>query len=81
MYLKICLLILQALERSLDIYLSNLNNTYEDYRPISEIVEDPAIPYGQEYVSLLARQGKIDAFKEGRNWLTTHAAVLAYAKR
>ncbi len=34
--------------------------------------------YGQKYVSLLARQGKIDAFKEGRNWITTKEAVLEY---
>ncbi|MEZ7930166.1 MAG: hypothetical protein QMC21_01445 [Flavobacteriales bacterium] len=33
---------------------------------------------GQEYISLLARQGKIDAYKEGRNWLTTKEAVLDY---
>jgi len=31
--------------------------------------------YGQEYISLLARQGKIDAYKEGGNWLTTIDAV------
>ena len=34
--------------------------------------------YGQEYISLLARQGKIDAYKEGRNWLTTKDAVETY---
>jgi hypothetical protein len=40
------------------------------------------MPYGQEYISLLARQGKIDAHKEGRNWLTTKKAVIDYmAKR
>lgn len=33
-------------------------------------VEENDFPYGQEYVSLLARQGKIDAYKEGKNWLT-----------
>jgi len=77
-YSRLVLLVLQALERSLDIYLSSLNNTYDDYRPVSEIAEEPGIPYGQEYVSLLARQGKIDAFKEGRNWLTTKKAVLEY---
>ena len=75
-YGSLLLLVLQALERSLDIYLSNLSNTYEDYQPISDIVGEPGFPYGQEYVSLLARQGKIDAFKEGRNWLTTKAAVM-----
>lgn len=77
-YSKLLLLILQSSERSLDIYLSSLNNTYDNYRPISDIVEEEKLPYGQEYVSLLARKGKIDAFKEGRNWLTTKEAVLDY---
>jgi len=77
-YSKLILLVLQALERSIDIYLSSLTNTYESYQPISNVVEDPEIPYGQEYISLLVRQGKIDAFKEGRNWLTTKKAVKEY---
>lgn len=77
-YAKIVLLILQATERSLDIYLSSLENTYDNYQSISNIVKEPDVPYGQEYVSLLARKGKIDAFKEGRNWLTTKEAVLEY---
>lgn len=80
-YGKLLLLVLQALERSLDIYLSNLTNTYDDYRLISEVVEEEGVPYGQEYVSLLARQGKIDAFKEGKNWYTTKEAVLTYTQR
>lgn len=80
-YAKIVLLILQATERSLDIYLSSLDNTYENYQPISNIVEEESVPYGQEYVSLLARKGKIDAFKEGRNWLTTKEAVLEYIEK
>ncbi len=80
-YSKLVLLIFQALERSLDIYLGSLNNTYDDYQPISMIVEEEGVPYGQEYVSLLARQGKIDAFKEGRNWLTTKDAILDYIEK
>jgi hypothetical protein len=36
------------------------------------------MPYGQEYISLLARQGKIDAYKEGRNLITTREAVENY---
>ena len=79
-YSKLLLLILQAVERTLDIYLGNLNNTYDQYQNISDIVSEPDVPYGQEYVSLLARQGKIAAFKEGRNWLTTKKAVLDYIK-
>ena len=77
-YSKLVLLILQAVERSLNIYLGSLQNTYDQYQDITSIVSEPDIPYGQEYVSLLARQGKIDAFKEGRNWLTSKKAVLEY---
>jgi Fic family protein len=80
-YSKLVLLVLQALERSIDLYLSNLNNTYEDYQPISKIVSEPDVPYGQEYVSLLARQGKIDAFKEGKNWFTSKVALNNYIEK
>lgn len=34
--------------------------------------------YSQEYLSLLARQGRIDAIKRGRNWYTTRKAVMNY---
>lgn len=80
-YSKLLLLTLQAQERSLDIYLSSLNNTHDDYQSITNIVSEPEVPYGQEYVSLLARSGKIDAYKEGRNWVTTKEAVLNYMER
>ena len=79
-YSKLLLLVLQALERSLDLYLSNLKNNYEDYQSITNIANEPDMPYGQEYISLLARRGKIDAFKESRNWLTTKEAVLQYVQ-
>ncbi len=77
-YKKLFLLMCQAVERSLDIYLSNIENYAEEYQPIKNIVEEPNIPYGQEYVSLLARQGKIDAYKEGKVWFTRVDAVLDY---
>ncbi|MEO6347716.1 MAG: Fic family protein, partial [Aquaticitalea sp.] len=79
-YQKLMLLMCQALERTLNIYLSVLPSHDFDYQSISDIVEEPDIPYVQEYVSLLARQGKIDAHKEGRNWVTTKEAVLNYKK-
>lgn len=79
-YAKLLLLVLQALERSLDLYLSNLKNTYENYQSITNIANEPDMPYSQEYISLLARRGKIDAFKEGRNWLTSKDAVLDYVQ-
>jgi hypothetical protein len=49
-----------------------------DFQKISDIVSEPSSPYGQEYISLLARTGKIDAYKEGRNWYTTKEAIDDY---
>lgn len=78
---KLMLMVLQALERSLDIYLSHLENNHDDYRLISSIVGEMEVPYGQEYLSLLVRRGKIAGYKEGRNWLTTTEAVREYVNR
>jgi len=80
-YKKLLLLMAQAVERSMDIYLSSYPGTYEEYKPILNLVEEEQMPYGQEYLSLLARQGKIDAYKEGRNWLTTKVAVENYIQK
>lgn len=80
-YEKLLLLILQALERSLDIYLSHLENSHEAYLPISNIIKEMDVPYGQEYLSLLIRRGKIAGYKEGRNWLTTADSVAAYVTK
>ncbi len=77
-YAKLLLHMIQAMERSLDIYLSSLDNTHDDYKEIANIVEEMSLPYGQEYVSLLARKGKIDAYKQGKNWLTTEKAIMDY---
>jgi Fic family protein len=77
-YQKLTLLMCQAVERTLNIYLNALPGNDSEYISISNLVQEPDMPYGQEYISLLARQGKIDAYKEGRNWLTTRAAVENY---
>lgn len=77
-YQKLMLLMCQALERSLNIYLNAMPDNDTDFQKISDIVSEPNSPYGQEYVSLLARTGKIDAYKEGRNWYTTKEAVADY---
>jgi len=49
--------------------------------PLSEIAKESEIPYGQEYLSLLARRGEIEAFKTGRVWYATKGAVLNYISR
>lgn len=77
-YQKLILLMCQALERTLNIYLSSLPDNDYDFQEISTIVSEPNSYYGQEYISLLARQGKIDAHKEGRNWFTTKKAIEDY---
>ena len=77
-YQKLTLLMCQALERTLNIYISSLPNNDSDFQEISNIVNEPNSLYSQEYVSLLARQGKIDAHKEGRNWFTTKKAIQDY---
>ncbi|AWK06700.1 Fic family protein [Flavobacterium crocinum] len=77
-YQKLTLLMCQALERTLNIYLNAMPGSTYDYQSISDIVSEPESPYGQEYVSLLARTGKIDAYKEGRNWYTTKEAIEDY---
>ena len=77
-YQKLTLLMCQSLERTLNIYINALPDNDKEYIEISNLVQEPNMPYGQEYISLLARQGKIDAYKEGRNWLTTREAVEQY---
>jgi Fic family protein len=78
-YSKLILLMNQAVDRSLTFYLNAFDADLDnEYLPISSIVEDEMVPYGQEYVSLLARQGKIDAYKEGRIWYTSKKSILEY---
>ena len=78
---KLMLLFFQAAERSLELYLSALGTYEEDYLPLNNIAREPDVPYGQEYLSLLARRGELEAFKEGRVWYSTKSAVKRYMKR
>lgn len=82
-YDKLFLIMLQAVERSLNMYLHALpsEDGEDEYKAVSDIVAEPAFPYGQEYVSLLARRGLIDAYKDGRNWVTKRSAVLEYRQK
>ncbi|MFM7311016.1 MAG: Fic family protein [Flavobacteriales bacterium] len=79
-YEKLMLLVLQSLERTLDIYLSHIQNKNDSYRSVASVAKEKDIPYGQEYISLLIRRGHIAGYKEGRNWLTTEESVRAYLK-
>jgi hypothetical protein len=49
-------------------------------RLISIAEASAATPYSAEYLSLLARKGRLRAVKISRDWLTTREAVLAYVE-
>ena len=72
----------RAVERSLTLYLEACTPQTEpatpedEWIPLREAAQDT--PYSQEYLSLLARLGRLEAIKRGRNWYTTHRAVQAY---
>ncbi len=66
-----------CINRSLDIYLSAFKRGME-YISIEEAAK--ATTYTQEYLSLLARKGKLDAIKLGRNWVVTKKAVQDYIR-
>ena len=66
-----------CVNRSLNIYLSSFKKGME-YISIKESAK--GTPYTQEYLSLLARKGRLDAIKLGRNWVTTKKAVQDYIR-
>ncbi|MFA5873145.1 MAG: Fic family protein [Anaerolineales bacterium] len=74
----------RAVERSLTLYLEACTPRTEKpdndfvWIPLSEAAK--GTPYTQEYLSLLARTGRLEASKRGRNWYTTHRALEEYSK-
>ncbi len=72
----------RSVERSLTLYLeacvpkTKRPSPGDQWIPLAQAVEDT--PYSQEYLSLLARQGRIEAIKRGRVWYTTRKAIKAY---
>lgn len=76
--------IAKAIERSLVIYLEALKpyeaqKTGEGYILLSEAAKYSK--YSKEYLSLLARKGKLPAVKFEKNWMTTLEAVKEYEKQ
>jgi Fic family protein len=71
--------IAQAVERSLEIYLNSLtpaSQKKEKYIRLSELAENST--YSAKYLNLLVREGKLEAHKEGRVWLSTKEALERY---
>ena len=74
--------IAQSVERSLDVYLKTLtpaNSKREKFMKLAEVAQKT--PYSAKYLNLLARQGKLEAHKESRDWFTTKEAVERYMKQ
>jgi Fic family protein len=68
-----------VVERSLDIYLKVLtpaNQPRENFKSLLEISK--GTPYSEKYLNLLARSGRLEAHKQGRNWLTRIEALKRY---
>ncbi len=70
----------KAVERSLDIYLDSLGTESKEYLTLAEAAKISRNKYSEEYLSLLARTGKIGAIKFGRNWKITKEALEEYEK-
>ena len=74
----------RAVERSLTLYLEACTPITEppaladEWIPLREAAA--GTPYSQEYLSLLARKGRLEAIKRGRAWYTTRRAVKIYQK-
>lgn len=72
----------RAVERSLTLFLEACTpqttrpSVDEEWLPLREAAK--LTPYSQEYLSLLARTGKLEAMKNGRNWMTTWQALETY---
>ncbi len=72
-------LCIQAVERSLNLYLKVMgknNGTTPKYLPLSVVAK--GTKYSAKYLNLLVRQGKLEAHKEGRNWVTSREALEQY---
>lgn len=78
-YAPLVTFIAQAVERSLDIYLKVLTPVHKTREQFHSLLDlSKGSPYSAKYLNLLARTGKLEAHKEGRNWLSTREALERY---
>lgn len=69
----------RSIERSLILYLNSIKpNLSENQLFISLREATKYCTYSQEYLSLLARKGKMTAVKINNNWMTTKEAIEEY---
>lgn len=84
-YKPLCYFIAQAILRSLNIYLDVITPSKEKLKAgeqwISLHEATKFCSYSQAYLGKLAKEGKIDAHKLKRNWITTEKAIKDYLKK
>ncbi|MSR84943.1 Fic family protein [Candidatus Uhrbacteria bacterium] len=69
----------QTIERSLDMYLRALEpTTVKSERYVSLEKLSHGTSYSAKYLNLLTRTGRLEAHKDGRNWVTTKEALKRY---
>ena len=79
-YKSLVNLVAQAVLRSLNIYLDVLTPAKEKEPFISLAEATKFCTYSQAYLGKLAKEGRLDAHKDGRNWVTTEEAIKRYIK-
>jgi hypothetical protein len=64
----------------LNIYLRSIDGESSSKKLLllSELAKKT--PYSEKYLNLLARYGKIEAEKDGRNWVSSLEAIKDYQK-
>jgi Fic family protein len=67
--------IAKAVDESITMYLSIFGGT-DELLPLRELAKETT--YSQEYLSLRARQGVLDAVKIGRVWYSSKRALREY---
>lgn len=71
--------IAQAVERSLSIYLKVLTPTSRKKEVFVSLRDlSSQSQYSAKYLNLLARTGRIESYKEGRNWLVSKESLERY---
>lgn len=71
--------IARAVERTLDIYLKILRPSKkgkEKFVSLADLAKNSR--FTEKYLNLLARTGKLEAHKDGRNWLSSKEAIDRY---
>ena len=77
--LPFSLFIARAVQRSLDIYLklvTPIQEPFEKFIPLADLAK--SCNFSAKYLNLLARTGKLEAYKERRNWLSSKEALERY---